>query len=91
VVVIWLVQQFNNLRGCARARDSNEKLKMMVRGDDTYPVICELHSWNYEDATVACLPVIVTNEGTLASRAFALSDACHSEANAFRLVKWGRI
>jgi hypothetical protein len=64
---------------------------MMARGDDTYPIVCELHPWNHENATVACLPVIVANKRTLASGAFALSDACHSEANAIRLVKWGRI
>ena len=63
----------------------------MARGEDTYPVICELHSWNHENATVACLPVIVANERTLASGAFTLGDPCHSEANAIRLVKWGRI
>ncbi len=63
----------------------------MTNGDSTYPVVCELHPWNHQNATVACLPVIVANEGTFASGAFTLSDACHSEANALRLVKWGGI
>jgi hypothetical protein len=60
------------------------------RLETTYPVVCKLHAWNHEDATVASLPVIVANERTLAGGAFALGDAGHSEANTFRLVKGSR-
>ncbi len=63
----------------------------VARGDDTYPIVCQLHPWDHHDTTVACFPVIVAYERTLASGAFALSYAGHSEANALGLVKWGRI
>jgi hypothetical protein len=59
--------------------------------DATYLIISELYTRNHENATVACLPVIVADEGTLAGRAFAFSNAGHAEANAFWLVEGGRV
>lgn len=55
--------------------------------DATYPIVREFHTRNHENATIARLPVIVADEGTLAGRAFALGDAGHAEANAFWLVE----
>lgn len=60
-------------------------------GDATYLIIRELYTRNHENATIACLPVIVADEGTLACRAFAFSNAGHAEANAFWLVEGGRV
>jgi hypothetical protein len=66
--------------------------KVVACGDETtYPIVCELYSWNHEDAAVSRLPVIVANERTFTSGAFALRNAGHAEAYPFRLVKGGRV
>ena len=60
-------------------------------GDATYPIIRELYTRNHENTTVACLPVIVADKGTLAGGTFTLGDAGHAEANAFWLVERGGV
>jgi hypothetical protein len=53
----------------------------------TYAVVCELYAGHHQDASVASLPIVVADKRTLAGGALAFGNACHAEANVFRLVE----
>ncbi len=58
---------------------------------NTDPVVREFHARYHQDSSVACLPVVVTDETALARGALALGDARHAEADVWWCVEGGRI
>lgn len=73
------------------AADRGQVASGRMNDVEYFPVVCELYARDHEDASVTGLPVVVADKRTLAGGALALGNACHPEANVFRLVEGSRV